>query len=280
MATIALLGSGLLGSGITANLIARGHTVRVWNRTASKLEPLVALGAVACASPGEAADGAERVHLVLAADDAVDAVLAQVPPQVGVPVIDHSTNQPARVAARCAARPDYIHAPVLMSPANARAAEGAILCSGDPARVEPVRPALAEMTGAVWYVGPRPDAAAVLKLVGNALRIGLTGLLGDVFALTRSNQIADEAVLGMLSSGGAAMGSLDYTARRVAVGGFPEVSFDLGMARKDVRLMLESTADPEQLVVLPGLAAAMDRAIAAGLAGRDYAIYATYRDPS
>lgn len=274
MSALALLGTGLLGTGIGEHLLANGHRVRVWNRTPAKTAALVALGAEACETPEAASAGAERVHLVLAADDAVDAVLAGLTPETIV--VDHSTNLPARVAARAAERPGYVHAPVFMSPANARAGKGAILCAGDPSRVDPLRPALAEMTGTVWYAGPRPEAAAVHKLVGNALRIGLVGLLGDVFTLTRDNGVEDEDVLAMFAAV-EAMGTLDYTGRRVAQGGFAQVSFDLDMARKDVRLMLESVARPESLVVLTGLARAMDQAIAAGLGAKDYAIYATHR---
>ncbi|MFO0005806.1 MAG: NAD(P)-binding domain-containing protein, partial [bacterium] len=102
MATIAVLGAGLLGSGFVTNLLDKGEDVVVWNRTASKLAPLVARGARAAASPADAARGAERVHLVLTADDAVDATIAALRPGLdeGVPVLDHSTNLPARVAER------------------------------------------------------------------------------------------------------------------------------------------------------------------------------------
>ncbi|HMV67414.1 MAG TPA: NAD(P)-binding domain-containing protein [Myxococcota bacterium] len=278
MATLAVLGAGLLGSAFIERMLEDGHTVRAWNRTASKLDPLVARGAIACGSPAEAAAGADRVHLILSADDAVDAALAGLT-GLAVPLIDHSTNLPARVAERAAAWPGYVHAPVFMSPANARAATGAILISGDPARVEPLLAALAPMTGRVWRAGPRPEAGAVLKLVGNALRIGLVGLLGDVFALTRGNGVADDDVLAMFTAI-EAMGTLDYTSRRVALGGFPQVSFNLDMARKDVGLMVASAPDPAALVVLPELAAAMDEALAAGLGARDYAIYATHRHPA
>src|SRR5262245_23983759 len=102
MATIAVLGTGLLGAGMVENLLAKGERVVVWNRTAAKTAPLVAKGAVAAADPAEAVRGADRVHLVLTADDAVDATIAALRPGLaaGVYVIDHSTNLPGRVAER------------------------------------------------------------------------------------------------------------------------------------------------------------------------------------
>ena len=47
MATIAVLGTGLLGAGMVENLLDKGQTVRIWNRTREKLEPLTEKGAVA-----------------------------------------------------------------------------------------------------------------------------------------------------------------------------------------------------------------------------------------
>ena len=102
MVTVAVLGTGLLGSGFVESLLGKGHSVRVWNRSAGKAKALEAKGATASASPAEAVGGAERVHLVLSADDAVDAVIEQLRPSLGtgVAVIDHSTNEPERTAAR------------------------------------------------------------------------------------------------------------------------------------------------------------------------------------
>jgi len=56
---------GLLGRGFAENLLKKGQSTRVWNRTASRTEPLVALGAVAGATPAETVKGAERVHMLL-----------------------------------------------------------------------------------------------------------------------------------------------------------------------------------------------------------------------
>ena len=80
MATIAVLGTGLLGAAFVENLLSKGHTVRVWNRTRAKLAPLTAKGAIAAEDPADCARGADRVHLVLAEDTAVNAVVEQLLP--------------------------------------------------------------------------------------------------------------------------------------------------------------------------------------------------------
>src|SRR5690606_26496505 len=133
MATIAVLGTGLLGAGMVENLLQKGETVRIWNRSAGKLAPLVALGAIAAKDPADCVRGAERVHLILSEDSAVDAVIAQLRPGLGanVPVIDHTTNRPDKVRARFdALRGDsvrYVSTPVFMAPKHAREGSGLMM---------------------------------------------------------------------------------------------------------------------------------------------------------
>lgn len=277
MDTIALLGTGLLGAGMVENLLAKGHRVRVWNRTRDKLAPLVAAGAAAAEDPAAAVRGAGRVHLVLAADDAVDAVVAQLRPGLtaGVPVIDHSTNLPARVAERFrtlrAAAVRYVPAPVFMSPANARDASGLMLLAGPPADADELTPLLAPMTGKVWHVGERPDLAAVYKLAGNSLFFALSAAMADVLAMGKGNGVAPEQMLKLFEvfKPGSA---LPWIGQRVLAGGGGPASFELTMARKDARLMQE-TAGAERLLLLPAIAAAMDTAIARGHGAADFAAF-------
>lgn len=282
MATIAVYGAGLLGSGFVENLLAKGERVVVWNRTPAKLAALVAKGAVAAADPAEAARGADRVHLVLTADDAVDATIAALRPGLGegVPVLDHSTNLPARVAERArrlrAEGVRYLHAPVFMSPQNAREASGILLVAGPTAEVEALTPALATMTGRVWHVGERADLAAVHKLAGNGVLIALAGTMGDLFAIGAAQGLGPAEVLSLFDvfkPGNA----LPFIGQRVASAGDKPASFELTMARKDIALMIETAGGPDRLAVLPGVAASMDRALAAGLGDQDFAIFARPR---
>jgi len=279
MATIAVLGAGLLGSGMVENLLAKGERVVVWNRTASKLAPLVAKGAVAAATPAEAVTGAERVHLVLTADDAVDATIAAFLPGLGqgVPVIDHSTNLPARVAERYprlrAAGVRYLHAPVFMSPQNARDAQGVMLIAGPTAEAEALTPALAAMTGRVWHVGEQPERAAVHKLVGNGVFVAIAGTMGDLFQVGAAHGMDPTEVLSLFDVFNPGK-ALPFLGGRVANAGTAPASFELTMARKDVRLMIEAAGGPEKLSVLPGVAAAMDSAIAGGHGAQDFAVFA------
>ncbi len=274
MSTFAILGTGLLGSGMTENLLTKGHSVRVWNRSADKLAPLVTKGAIASANPQEAIQGAERIHLVLAEDPSVEAVLSQLQIPKGIPVLDHSTSSPQKVAERTARLRSqgiaYFHAPVFMGPQNCREGTGIMLIAGPQAEAEALRSGLTEMTGKLWWVGERPELAAIHKLHGNALIIGINGVLGDVMTMGETHGLSVEETLSLLDHFNPGQ-MLKVMGPRIAARGTAPTSFALEMARKDVRLMLETGAP---LQILPAIAAAMDRSLAAGNAGKDYSVYA------
>ncbi len=96
MSHVAFLGTGLIGGGMVEAMLGRGLTVHVYNRSREKAEALAARGAIVAASPADAVRGAERVHVALSDDAAVDAVLDAAGSALadGVAVIDHSTTSP------------------------------------------------------------------------------------------------------------------------------------------------------------------------------------------
>lgn len=282
MATVAVLGIGLLGAGFAEALLRNGHSVRVWNRTPAKAAALGAQGAQVAQTPADAVSGADRVHLVLSEDDAVDATIAAFRGSLGdgVPVIDHSTNQPARTAARFATLRGegirYLHAPVFMNPQNSREATGLMLIAGPKGEVDALLPALSTMTGRVWHVGERPDLAAVHKLFGNCALISMGAMMGDLLEIARVQGVPANEMLGLFEVFNAGA-LLPYAGKRVIAAGTRPTSFALTMARKDVRLMIESAGGPDDLVGLPAIAAAMDAAIAAGHGDQDYAVFGAPR---
>ena len=267
---------GLLGSGFAEGLITRGGSeVVVWNRTKAKTEPLVALGATAAESAAEAVRGADRVHLVLLDDDTVDATIAEFQAALhpDAIVIDHTTTQPVRTALRAEALEKagirYLHAPVMMGPGAARTAKGMMLVAGPAERFALVRDALAEMTGELWYVGGRTDLAAVYKLFGNAASLSVVGVLADVMKMADAAMVDRSGVLEMLAKVNL-NGPLGMRGTMM-VSGVYEPNFTLDVARKDLRLMLE-TADGAHTPMLSALAAEMDEKIATGLGNEDFAI--------
>ncbi len=276
MTRIAVLGMGLLGSGFAEGFLSRGASeLVVWNRTKAKTEPLVALGATAAESSAEAVRGADRVHLVLLDDDTVDETIAdfQAALHPDAVIIDHTTTLPARTATRAAALNaagiKYLHAPVMMGPGAARTAKGMMLVAGPTARFESVREALTEMTGELWYLGERSDLAAVYKLFGNAAGLSVVGVIADVMRLADSANVDRAGVLEMLAKVNL-NGPLTMRGTMMATGKY-EPNFTLDVARKDLRLMLETAGDAPT-PMLSALAARMDEEIANGQGSEDFAV--------
>ena len=267
MANVAFLGTGLLGSGIAEGMLRRGDAVTVWNRTAAKARALQPLGAKVAATPADAVREAERVHMTLSDDAVVDEVMAAFRPHLrpDAVVIDHSTTSPrgsaARVAAMQQAGVRFLHAPVFMSPQMARDAVGIMLVSGPQAVFDAVRGALEKMTTEVWYLGEKGELAAAHKIFGNSMLFVVAAGVTDVFAMAKGVGISPADALAVFSK--FQPGNLIKTrGEKMARGDF-SASFELTMARKDIRLMIDA-AGKQPLVVLPSIAQAMDQAIASG----------------
>ena len=274
---IAFFGTGLMGTGFVRRLLANGHAVNVWNRSPAKAQALVALGAVAFADPAAALVGAERIHLSLADDVSVDAVLDPLAGAIPAAtwIVDHTTTAvrpTAERAARWATRGRrFVHAPVFMAPSNAADGTGLMLVSGAQADHDALLPALQGMTGKVVDMGAAPERAAAFKLFGNLTLIGMLGVLGDMNRLAHAVGIPTAEAFSLFQhfNPGA---TLPARAARIENALTNAPSFEMSMARKDVRLMIEEAQrGGVDLFVMPGVAALFDAAIARGEGGLDSA---------
>jgi 3-hydroxyisobutyrate dehydrogenase len=190
-------------------------------------------------------------------------------------IVDHTTTavQPtAERAARWAARGRvFVHAPVFMGPANAADGSGLMLVSGPRAQHDALLPVLQRMTGTVHYVGEAAQRAAAFKLFGNLTLLGLLGLLGDVNRLAHAVGIDTRDAFSLFEQFNPGA-TLPARAARITAAEFDKPSFEIAMARKDVRLMLEEAQrGGVELFVTPGVAAMFDAAIARGEGALDAA---------
>src|SRR6266567_4631539 len=138
MTAVAVVGLGAMGSRIAARLLAAGREVIVWNRSAGKTEPLTAIGAVAAASPAEAASRV-GVLITMVADPAALRSVTEGPGGVAagagasLSVVEMSTVGPAAVARLAAVLPPatgLLDAPVLGSRAEAESGSLVTLSAG------------------------------------------------------------------------------------------------------------------------------------------------------
>lgn len=278
MGTIAFLGTGLLGANFTKALLSKGENLQVWNRTTEKASALASFGAKVFDTPMEAVRGAERVHITLSDDAAVDAVLELSSPGLapGTYLIDHTTTSVEGAIARTQKWTTlgftYIHAPVFMGPSNALDSSGFMLISEEPSRTLLVHPWLSAMTGKLIDLGAQTGKAAGIKLLGNLFLLTLTGGLSDMLSLAKSMGLGGGDITTLFESfnpGASAPARL----KRLLQANYDEPSWELQMARKDARLMMEAAGKAGRpLVLIPQIAKEMDRFLGKGLAHKDWSV--------
>jgi 3-hydroxyisobutyrate dehydrogenase-like beta-hydroxyacid dehydrogenase len=244
---IAFLGLGRMGRPMAMNVLAGGHEVRVWNRTPERTASLVAAGARAASSPGEAAAPADLVIAMLANPAATSEVLlgpdgatARLAP--GAMVVDMSTGTPGfaqDLARQLAAKSlRFIDAPVSGSVAPATEGKLMILAAGSEADVEFAREPLSRM-GEVIRVGDVGQGMA-MKLVLNSFGAHVVVALGAVLVLGSKLGVASQAMLQILLKSKFASPQIRDRGRRMVDHDF-KPDFTLELMLKD-QTLVESTA--------------------------------------
>jgi 3-hydroxyisobutyrate dehydrogenase/2-hydroxy-3-oxopropionate reductase len=235
-----------MGGRIAGRLLEAGHEVAVWNRTATRMEPLVDRGARGADSPAGAARGAEAVVTMVADPAALsavtegdDGVVAGLAPSATL--IEMSTVGPAAVARLASVLPDgvgLLDAPVLGSVAEVESGSLRIFVGGHAPLVERWTPLLATL-GTPSHVGPSGSGAAA-KLVANSTLFGALGVLGEALALADGLGLSRETAFAVLAAGPLAA-QAERRRESIERGDYP-ARFGLSLARKDAELVVEAAA--------------------------------------
>ncbi len=190
MTKIAFLGLGAMGSRMAANLLEAGFDLTVWNRDASRAEPLAAKGARVAGSPRAAAMGADIVFAMVRDDEASARVWLDAEAGAlsgmrhGGIAIESSTLTLAmtrRLAAAASAYGvDFLDAPVAGSRPQAEARQLIHLVGGDAAVLARAEPALKAMAAAIHHAGPN-GAGMAMKLAVNTLFGVQVAALAEIF---------------------------------------------------------------------------------------------------
>jgi len=277
---IAFAGMGLLGSNFVRAMLSKGSQVQVWNRTASKATELEQYGAKAFAEVADAVRGADTIHLTLKDDATVDEVLAKAKAGLkpGATIIDHTTTSAPGAIQRtrewAALGFTYLHAPVFMGPPNALDSTGFMLVSGDQTIISKLEPQLSKMTGKLLNFGPETGKAAGMKLIGNAFLVAFTAGIADTLSLAKALHIPVSDITTLFDSWNPGA-MLPARLKRMTSGNYDKPSWELNMARKDTGLFIEAAqAGTTNLVVIPAIAAEMDRWIQQGFGNKDWTVIA------
>jgi len=277
---IAFLGMGLLGSNFVRALINKGATVQVWNRTPAKAHALETYGAKAYDNVVDAVKGADTIHITLKDDDSVNEVLAAASAgfKAGAIIIDHTTTSAEGAAKRTKEWKEkgftYLHAPVFMGPQNALESSGYMMVSGDQAVISDLEPELSIMTGKLINFGTEVNKAAGMKLIGNLFLLTFTAGIADTLSLAKALGIPAGDVTALFDSWNPGA-MLPARLKKMTGGTFNQPTWELNMARKDARLMIEAAkSGGVPLAVIPAIANEMDRWIEKGHGNDDWTVIA------
>jgi 3-hydroxyisobutyrate dehydrogenase-like beta-hydroxyacid dehydrogenase len=236
-----------MGSRIAGRLLAAGHEVVVWNRTAKRASPPVDHGAEFVATPAAAARAAEAL-IVMVSDppalatvtDGPDGIAAGTTPSLTT--IQMSTVDPAAVARLASALPPeagLLDAPVLGSIDAVEAGSLTLFVGGPKPLFDRWTPLLSTL-GSPTHVGPLGTGTAA-KLVANATLFASLGIVGEAIALAERLGVSREAAFEVL---GTTPLAAQAERRRGAIerDEYPK-RFGLALARKDAELVLAAAAD-------------------------------------
>lgn len=252
---IAFIGIGSMGAAIAPHLVAGGHAVSVWNRSAAAASALH--GVTVLSAPAEAFAHHDVVITMLADDNAVRSVIldsgALDSAESGVTHVVMSTISPALVEelqhAHERAGVAYVAAPVFGVPATAARAELNILAAGADEAVERVMPLFELIGKKVWRLGTDPRHANIAKIAGNLMITQAIESMAEATALTESYGLAASDFLAVVTQTLFASPSYQRYGRNIAQGSY-EPGFKLTLGLKDVNLALQAAAG--RMAILPG----------------------------
>lgn len=247
MARVSFLGLGVMGFPMAGHLVAAGHSVTVWNRTASKITDWTArYSGSAASSAAEAAANSDFVVFCLGDDpdvrDVFDAVEASLAPETTV--IDHTTASAGlarELAERVSVRGGgFLDAPISGGQAGAEAGALTIMCGGDEATFAKAESIMAAYGKRMTRIGPSGSG----QLAKSVNQICIAGI---VQGLAEGLHFADAAGLDIAKtieaiSGGAAQSwQMDNRWQTMADDHY-EHGFAVDWMRKDLRIALQTAS--------------------------------------
>jgi 3-hydroxyisobutyrate dehydrogenase len=247
---VGFIGLGIMGLSMAKRLIEAGHQVTVYNRTAAKAAPLVALGAKQAATPRDAAKGNEIVISIVTDSPDVEEVLtgkngAVHAAESNALFIDMTTIAPETARKVGAALKGkgiaFLDAPVTGGDVGAREGTLSILVGGEAADLDRAREVFGVLGKRVTHFGP-VGAGQTAKACNQILcAMNMTGIV-EALHLARLSGIDPALVVEALGAGAGGSWALEKLGSRIAKGDF-NPGFYVDLIQKDLRIV-QNTAKP------------------------------------
>ncbi len=241
---VGFVGLGVMGFPMAGHLARAGHDVRVFNRSAAKVEAwLSSHGGQGAGSVAEAAKERELLALCVGNDDDVRGVVAEaleaLPP--GAVIVDHTTTSAkvARQMAKAAAARGcaFVDAPVSGGQAGAENGQLAIMIGGDDAAVAKATPVIGAYAKAMTHMGP-PGAGQLTKMANQICIAGVVQGLAEAVSFAGRAGLDADLVYQAISKGAAQSWQMDNRWKTMAEGRF-DFGFAVDWMRKDLGLVLD-----------------------------------------
>lgn len=237
---VGLIGVGMMGHGMAANLLKHGHAVTVIaHRNRAPVEDLVGKGAVEAKDLAEMAARAEAIILCVSTAEAVNAAIEKLMPHLksGQIILDSGTTDPAttRHNARMlkAIGVSYADIPLTGGPEQAEAAQLGVLCGADPDTFVRIEPLLACFATTIRHFGA-PGSGHSAKLISNYLVTGMIALVAEGFGAARKAGIDWQSLFEVAQNGSGNSGVLRKMVGPALHGDFDGYRFAISNAAKDI----------------------------------------------
>ena len=243
---VGLIGLGLMGHPMAANLLKAGHELTVWNRTASRGDDLVAQGAKRAATPREIAAASEVILTIVSDPPAVESVLwgengVFSGLRRGSVMIESSTVNPGleKRAASAAAGlgAEFLEAPVTGGTWGAEKGELVFMVGGEASTLKRVEPVLGAMGKRWFHLGP-VGAGQTVKLAMNLLLELEVEAFAEALALVTRAGVPGQSLLEVMQSSMGRSPVIDLKGAMMLKGEY-KPSFPLRLMHKDLGLALD-----------------------------------------
>jgi 3-hydroxyisobutyrate dehydrogenase len=277
--TVAVLGLGMMGSGLAGRLLDQGVQVRVWNRTAERTEPLAEAGAFATAHPIEAVEGTSAAICTVADGEALRAVLRGpdgVLADGSYPgdLICAGTVSPEEVVSLAGDEPSVLDVGMLGNRDHARSGDLRLFVGGEERVFAAGLPLLELLGKEVVHLGALGSGMR-MKLLLNLLMGIEVQALAEAAELGAATGLDRQQVLSTIADSGFASPVMKFKSRRLAAERFGQPDFRLRLMAKDLRLATEQAeAAGLHLPLATAAAQTHGRATEEGLGDEDCAAIA------
>jgi 2-hydroxy-3-oxopropionate reductase len=258
---VGYIGLGVMGKSMARNILKAGFPLTVWNRTPSKADELVAMGATLAASPAEVARFSDVVCVCLSdTPDVLEIVLGEngvvEGARAGMILIDHSTIKPAGsreiFAKMQAIGVESLDAPVSGGDIGAREGTLAIMVGGNAEALGKVLPILEAEGKKITHVGG-PGAGQIAKAANQIMVAAQMVAEAELLVFAQKAGADPVKVIEAIKSGAAQCWTLDVKPPRLFAGN-RKPGFKASLQAKDLAIIMDTAR--EYLVALPGTAVA------------------------